>query len=173
MPNSRRRMFHTCTGMVLFTVCNTLRGSSTVQDRLRRPHNIRPHFSSPSPYVLSAFCQMRLLYQKPRLREVWRRQNMRAASDQAKPRRLPRRLSPEGSTQPSRTEPKLTSLQKEYATSNSFTICNVAFKDTGSEFATNLPFKARQSVRKKRFHRSPDSKPMLPWTEHDITTISR
>lgn len=129
MPNSRRRMFHTCTGMVLFTVCNTLRGSSTVQDRLRRPHNIRPHFSSPSPYVLSAFCQMRLLYEEPRLREVWRRQNMRAASDQAKPRRLPRRLSPEGSTQPSRTEPKLPSLQKEYATSNSFTICNDAFKE--------------------------------------------
>lgn len=68
MPNSPRRMFHTCTGMVLFTVSNTLRGigSPTVQDRLRRPHsNIRPHFSSLSPYVLSSFCQMRLFYQKP------------------------------------------------------------------------------------------------------------
>lgn len=162
MPNSRRRTFHTCTGMVLFTVCNTLRGSSTVQDRLRRPHNIRPHFSSPSPYVLSAFCQMRLLYEKPPLRELWRRQNMRAASDQAKARRLPRRLSPEGSTQSSRTGPKLPSLQKEYATSNSFTICNDAFKDTGSEFAIQTCHSNRDKVSEnKRFRRSLNSKPTI------------
>lgn len=106
MPNSRRRMFHTCTGMGLFTVCNTLRGigSPTVQDRLRRPHNnIRPHFSLPSPYTCTPpsarwDCSIR----SRRLPGGWRRRNMCAASDQANPRRLPRRLSPEAA-QPDRT----------------------------------------------------------------------
>lgn len=126
MPNSRRRMFHTCAGMLLFTVCNTLRGigSPTVQDRLRRPHNnIRPHFSSPSPYVLSSFCQIELVLSEAAVCALLGDdRNMCAASDQGEPRRrLPRRLSPEAAHSPAGPNQTCQVCEQETATCNSFT----------------------------------------------------
>lgn len=107
MPKSRRRMFHTCTGVALFTVCNTLRAivSPTVQDRLRRPHNnIRPHFSSPSPCVLSSFCQTSLFYRKLSVLG-----DARTCAPLVTRRTAD--ASDEGYRQPSRAEPELPSLR--------------------------------------------------------------
>lgn len=126
MPNSRRRMFHTCTGMLLFTVCNTLRGigSPTVQERLRRPHNnIRPHFSSPSPSALSSFCQMSLLYQKPpfaRCLETTRTCALRVIRPTQKTPPT-KRLSPEAAHSAAGPNRTCQVCKQETATCNSFT----------------------------------------------------